>query len=191
MLKELVKLADDLDRKGATDMAGLVDNLIKRYAEDMSEESADEGSEEADSGEAEAPMAATDESSDLDAEYAETGGSEDLDGMMGPSWYGQGPSPKWDLAPVGEGEFAGGMLDKRMPLPTDVGAAPAHEVVETEEVVSEEEPSEADGADEDKDEEEMVQEASVRLAELANGLDKKGYFKEASMVDAILADLKK
>lgn len=213
VIKELVKLADSLDKKGEKKMANLVDSIIRKYADaDPEEEAAagphdemaehaeteehdEEDHEEAAEGDEvpeEAPAAPAEGGEDMDAMYAEQGGPGD-EGPLGKNWAGGQPLIQWDLTPVSQGEFAGTMVDKRQPLPTD--AAPAAAPVAAPEADADGEEAEGEEAPEESDEmeegDEMTQEAALKLAELANGLDKKGFTKEADMIDEILADIKK
>lgn len=179
VIQDLVKLADSLDRKGKRDLANAVDDIIHQYAHDMEddaseeEESHEEDHEEAPKDDEVHEEAAPDSS---DAEEVSEPPMDDAAGSAGKSWYGE-KGPHWDLSPVPEGS----MLDGRDALPTDAGgAAPVAVEVEVEE----------ESPDEDMDEEdegsELSHEAAVKLAELAQSLDKKGYTKEADLIDSIL-----
>lgn len=207
-VKSLIQLADSLDEKGEVKLAGMVDDLIKHYAEEelpdelpeVEEESQDEGSELEEVSEEE-PVEDEEPSDELpieespEAPTSPVGSEEDLPGMLGDSWYGEGP--EWDLTPVSEGEFADTMLDSRIDLPTDSGEGvqepgleeddsleeSSPEVGESVEVTEEEETTESP-------EEDAVIEAAQRLSLLANDLDRRGFVKEANLVDEILVDLK-
>lgn len=194
-LTKLIKLANVLDGKGHIKLADTLDSILKKFAEEAPAEEEAKPTDEAAPAEEEEEAAAAESAPAApaapvaDAPAAPADESEG--GMLGDSWYGEGP--QWDLTPVSQGEFAGSMLDHRQPLPTDAGGAAPVAAAPVGDAAPAEETEEGEASDdgEESEGEESEENYVYKLACLANSLDQKGHLEEADMVDSILKDLKK